>query len=287
MTHSDSNAFEERSPEEAFGLLDNETRLAILWALHDANDALSFSELRDRVGVRDSGQFNYHLGELVGTFVRRCEDGEGYEPTYAGWRVIGAILAGTFNKRGSLDPFEIDSTCGACGSRVEVDYTDERVTVRCPTCDDSLSGFGFPPGAVEGREREDLPRALHGWSTSVFSSMRSGVCPNCIGPMNARLVEDSEHVNDDIGVEYACQRCAETAYSSVGSHVLDHPAVVAFHYEHGVNVTETPSWELAWLREGSATRVGEDSLRARVTVRVDGDELSLLVDENLTVAVEE
>ena len=285
-SHPESDAFEERSPEEAFGLLGNETRVAVLWALHDATDALSFSQLRDRVGVRDSGQFNYHLDKLVGTFVRRGEAG-GYELTYAGWRVIGAILAGEFNKRGSLDPFEIDSTCGACGSCVEVDYTDEHVTIRCPTCDDQLSGFGFPPGAVEARTREDLPQALNRWTVGVFSSMKGGICPNCTGPMDASFVVDSEHLDHEIGVEFVCQRCTERAYSSVGSYVLYHPAVVAFHYDHGVNVVETPWWELPWLRGDSVTRVSDDPLRVRVTVRLDGDELDLVVDEDLTVTVEE
>lgn len=81
-------------PVEAFDALADETRLAILRALADRRQeaperpTLSFSELRERVGVRDSGLFNYHLSKLVGRFVR--ERPEGYELGHAGRRVIRA-----------------------------------------------------------------------------------------------------------------------------------------------------------------------------------------------------
>ena len=62
-------------PDEAFVTLGNETRIEILRALQDAGGPLAFSELRDRVGVDDPGQFNYHLGKLAGHFVRKDEGG--------------------------------------------------------------------------------------------------------------------------------------------------------------------------------------------------------------------
>lgn len=75
---------------EAFGLVDDETRLEILWGLweeridtdHRETEPVSFSELRGRVGVEDSGRFNYHLDQLVPRFVEQGEDG--YTLTYAG-----------------------------------------------------------------------------------------------------------------------------------------------------------------------------------------------------------
>ena len=81
---TDGEGFEEVTPEEGFSLLGHGTRIGIIRALWRAgNDAVSFSELRERADVTDSGQFNYHLGELVGTFLRR--EGEGYDsPTPAG-----------------------------------------------------------------------------------------------------------------------------------------------------------------------------------------------------------
>jgi hypothetical protein len=73
---------------EAFATLGNETRLSILLALWEAyepfvaTNAVAFSELRERVGMRDSGQFNYHLDKLRGHFVRKTD--AGYELRRAG-----------------------------------------------------------------------------------------------------------------------------------------------------------------------------------------------------------
>jgi DNA-binding HxlR family transcriptional regulator len=58
-----------RTAAEAFEVLGNEIRTAMVLELADAGP-LSFSELRERVGVTDSGRFNYHLEKLVGRFVR-------------------------------------------------------------------------------------------------------------------------------------------------------------------------------------------------------------------------
>ena len=78
-----------------FELLSNETRLGIVRELalvnadETAESSLSFSELRTRVGTRDSGQFNYHLGRLRGSLVEKT--GAGYELTELGL-VVGATV---------------------------------------------------------------------------------------------------------------------------------------------------------------------------------------------------
>ena len=79
------------SAQEAFGLLGNETRVDVLrglWGV-DGGDlptgsdgVLSFSELQRRVGVGNSGQFTYHLSQLVPHFVRETD--EGYRLSRAG-----------------------------------------------------------------------------------------------------------------------------------------------------------------------------------------------------------
>lgn len=69
----------------AFDLLGDETRLRIVEALLDADpEPLRFSEVRDRVGTRDTGRFNYHLNRLRGALVEK--GAEGYVLTSAGRR---------------------------------------------------------------------------------------------------------------------------------------------------------------------------------------------------------
>lgn len=73
---------------DTLALLGDQRRVAIVAELAAAGavpgsaTTLRFSRLRDRVGVEDSGQFNYHLGKLCGRLVERTE--EGYRLTPAG-----------------------------------------------------------------------------------------------------------------------------------------------------------------------------------------------------------
>lgn len=79
---------ESLSPDEAFWLLGEETRLGILWAVWEAeDDAVPFSVIRDRVGNPDSGSFNYNLDNLREVFLVQSDDG--YECRKLGGRSFG------------------------------------------------------------------------------------------------------------------------------------------------------------------------------------------------------
>lgn len=75
-------------PTEPLEVLGNELRMDVLRTLADADEPLTFTELREAVGVRDTGRFNYHLTRLCRYFVRETTDG--YELGHAGNRVIAA-----------------------------------------------------------------------------------------------------------------------------------------------------------------------------------------------------
>lgn len=233
---TDGEGFEEVTPEEAFSLLGHGTRIGIIRALWRAgNDAVSFSELRERADVTDSGQFNYHLGELVGTFLRR--EGEGYELTYAGWQVVGAILDGTYTKQASVAPFEIDVSCVDCGSPLEASY-DESFLVRCTNCEGGLAEFSLPPGALDGRTREELVTTMPHWIRAESVFMQNGICPTCAGVVARSIEPASELPEHEVKVEYDCERCVWSGHTMVGPNFLTHPAVVSFYHDHGVDLTE-------------------------------------------------
>ncbi|HET7325093.1 MAG TPA: helix-turn-helix domain-containing protein [Halococcus sp.] len=276
---NDSQTTSTLSPEDAFSLLGNETRIGIIQALWDIGDGASFSELRDRADVADSGQFNYHLGKLVGTFVRR--DGDGYELTYAGMRIIGAILDGTFTKRAEIEPFEIGVSCFVCESPLEVSYENEHITVRCPTCDEVSSRFGFPPGALSGRTREELVETSAQWIWAQFSFIVNGICPNCAGVMTHSITTDPEYRDREVGLEYDCERCTDHATSTVGSYLIYHPAVIAFYNDHGIDLSEE-LWESHIWTSDEYTRVlSDDPWRISVTIPLKGDELEIVLDGDL------
>jgi hypothetical protein len=117
------------APDEAFAALGNETRMEILRTLGDADEPLTFSELRDRVGMADSGQFNYHLGKLGEHFVGGTEDG--YRLQRAGKRVVEAVLSGAVTGAPVVEPTETDDACLYCGAPTTVSYR-EGMLARAP-----------------------------------------------------------------------------------------------------------------------------------------------------------
>ena len=155
-------AVEHQSPEAVFGLLGDDTRVAILRALGERPDRpVAFGDLRERTGVRDSGQFNYHVGKLRGTFVRKTDDG--YELTHAGRQIVGAMYAGTYTASATIDPITVEAACPLCANDIRITYADEVVAMACTGCDDWRNEFSFPPGAsTSSRARNSRPRSTAG-----------------------------------------------------------------------------------------------------------------------------
>lgn len=274
-----------RPPEAAFSLLANETRFDIISALWDARgDSLSFSELRAEVGVEDSGQFNYHLGELVDVFVHETDGG--YELRYAGARVIGAVYSGAYTRETTVDPVPVDGNCYDCGGGLEASYRDERARIACGVCDVTITGYGVPPGLLEGYPREDLPYVFDRWIRIQATQFLAEFCPLCLGRMDTSLgaerIDADDHV-DVPGITHECQRCGISSHSVVGVVALQHPAVVAFHHDHGIDLRDTPLWELEWLIDERNERVSTDPPQARVYIPLNDEELVLDIDENAAV----
>lgn len=279
---TDQDEIERISPEAAFSLLGNEMRISIIQALWRADDdQVSFSDLRDHADVADSGQFNYHLGKLNGTFVQHEE--KGYKLTYAGRQVIGAILDGTYTKRAEIDPFDIGGSCSDCGSSLEARYEADQFVVRCPNCEKPILRFTFPPGVLEGRTCEERAEASGRWIRAQLSFTVNGICPNCAGTIAHSLTTEPGHHDREVGLEYNCERCNHHASSTVALHLSYHPAVVAFYDDHGIDLTEEFWDSYVWTGDEYTTVRSEDPWRLSLTIPLADDELELVVDENLDV----
>ena len=103
-------------PTDALEVLGNEIRMATLRELAEADGPLTFTELRERVGLRDTGKFNYHLTKLCSYFVRETDGG--YELGHAGSRVIAAgdVDAAPDVANGSSDASDaLADDCPVCG----------------------------------------------------------------------------------------------------------------------------------------------------------------------------
>lgn len=166
------------------------------------------------------------------------------------------------------------------------EYEHERVTISCPVCDDRISTFGFPPGAFENRTRSELAHAFDTWIQSFLSASFGGFCLTCSGRMHGSITDTSEYFDDcEIGTKHTCERCTNSTVNSIGAYLVYRPAVVAFHQNHGVDLTETPIWELPWLRDEETTVLSREPWQVRSVVELDGDRLELTVEEDLSVSV--
>lgn len=277
--------------EEAFSLIANETRMQILRELWEADNPLSFSALQDRVGMRDSGQFNYHLNKLTGQFITKTETddpstGDGYILEYPGIHVLGAVYSGALTREASVGPISADGDCFDCGGDLVASYDADEGLVACTDCDRELMSFPVPPAAVEGRTPDELPKVYDTWTRTQLDRFTSGFCPLCSGPVSASLTSTPTPEWEDVemhGLVAECERCGFHLQSLPGTAILSNPRVMAFHLDHGIDLATTPLWDIEWLYEPH-TNVHDHDL-PRFEVHVDlGDETQVVaVDADLQV----
>ncbi len=275
-----SNSSRTMDTLETFSLLAQETRLTILRELAAAGpsgegEPVSFAELRRRVGTKDSGRFNYHLDKLQPQFVTHVdeEDGpSGYQPTWAGIRVVGAAMAGQFDAE-SIEG-EVEYSCLHCDQDATLTHEDGILTVECP---DHTFDIPVPAGAAENRTIEELLDVGIALTDRLVELARRDICPNCY---DAIEVEPVEVEAGTVVFQDACPRCRTTVGIPVGHYVATHPGVVSFHYERGVELDGEALWRADWTHPGAETIESRDPFRLRLTVECDGDELDVLVDES-------
>jgi DNA-binding transcriptional ArsR family regulator len=271
------------SPAEAFSIVGNETRLSILEALWAAETRpVRFSRLRERVGMRDSAQFNYHLDKLTGQFVVRTE--EGYDLRNAGERVVQAVLAGSFNEHPELE-LTIESPCTRCGEPLDVYYEDEQLTIECLSCGRGHGTYPFPPGGLHDRSQEEILTAFEQRVRHLHCLAADGVCPACSGRMRTTISHDGECcLGVGLRADHVCEQCNNSLCSAVGLSLLDHSAVVAFHSDHGIDLGSTPYWRFEWcVSDDHTTVLSEDPWQLRVEIGIDDETLSVVLDGDLTV----
>jgi hypothetical protein len=270
-------------PDEAFGVLANETRLSILEALWAAEEPpVTFSELRRAVGMGDSAQFNYHLGKLTGQFVTKTDDG--YALAHAGRAVVQAVVSGTFNERPELDPFPVEGECSACGHGLQARYEDEQFRIECADCGQCHVRYPFPPGGLADRSRDELVSALDQRVRHFHCLMGDGVCPHCGGTVETAIATDQAFLDLDVAVTYTCGRCDHSLTTPVGMVVLDHVEVVSFYRDHGIDLNDRRAWTLSWITGGESLSVeSRDPWELVLTVSLDDERLVLTFDEDLDV----
>lgn len=306
-------------PDDAFAVLGDETRIQILQALGETDDPLSFTELRNRVGIRQGGQFNYHLEKVVGHFVAKTD--AGYVLRQPGRRVVQAVLSGAVTEDPGLENTVIDEECWWCGDPIVVRYKQERLDLYCTGCEGTygdagtrrpsqmaatvstvpdnlgyLGTFFLPPTGMRNRTPEDAYRVGMAWEMLEYLAISSGICPRCSGAVGTSVRvctthDDVDGLCADCGNKKAVHLhvdCRNCIYRNQGTFVYllyGTPELMAFLTTHGASLL-SPDSEIHLFRvAGSYDEdiVSVDPFEAKFTFTVDDESLTVTVDDDFDV----
>lgn len=272
--------FNVAATEEALAELGSEVRLRVLLtlsdALRDGSGPVSFSELRDRVGYEDDGNFGYHLKRLRGSFIRKSE--QGYVLQERGLAIVGTIFAGTLTE-GEKQTAAIDGECLFCDASLSVEYSTGWLAVRCSRDHAVLSNM-YPPDGAGNSDLDRMVSIVGTMSAQQIELARDGVCSNCYGEMNP-TIEAGEVI--DYRFHAACTRCCMRYTATVGMALTRHPTVVSFYDRHDRDLTEEHFWELEVCQPEAVTRLSEEPPRFCVMITLEDESLELILDDTAQV----
>lgn len=267
---------------QGFEILSDETRIGILEALAEEfredpdNPSVGFSDLRRAVGMRDSGNFNYHLDQLEGRFVLKTD--EGYRIAPAGIEVVAALVAGVYGETEGLGPVELEDPCPICGQALTATYENSLFVVSCP--DDHVFRNTLPPGAIDDRTIDEIIELLTIRTKQHLEMAVNGICPFCQGQLSWDIEPDTEFGLPEF--ENQCSRCGVRVEVPAVAPLLTHPAAITFFHEHGINVRKQPLWAPEFYNKVQI-ETASDPVELSITVELDGDCLTATLDGQLRV----
>ena len=294
------------SPDDAFAIVGDDTRIQILQAIGEADEPLTYSELFDRVDY-DSTNFHYHLKKLRGHFIRKIEDG--YTLRQAGGRVVVAVLSGAVTDYPVVERTLVETPCFLCGGGMELSYRQETVGLYCPDCggrrsasgesdeegrapSDIVGSLGLPPAGVEGRTPSEMIHAAEVWTASQGQAVARDVCPWCSASLKHAVsaCDDHDPSNGRCDacdrqfaslVHVSCRNCIFEQDSALTSRLLSDTTLMAFMLDHGIDPLAPDAFHLTNVEEMVRSI---DPFEAEFTFTADGDTLNLSVDGDPLVA---
>lgn len=276
---SEDDAF---ATQQGFEILSEDTRISILQVLadefrdHPEDPVLGFSDLRRAVGMRDSGNFNYHLDKLEGRFVLKTEGG--YRIAPAGIEVVAALVTGVYGVGQELGPIDLDDPCPVCNEPLEASYENSLFVVTC--VNDHVFQNTLPPGAIDDRDIDAVIELLTLTTKQQMELAAAGICPFCQGQLDWSI--DPEQDGGLPEFDNQCERCGVRLEVPAVACLFRHPAVVAFFYDHGIDLRNRPLWAREFYND-IQVRVTSEPVRVAITIELGGDALNATLDSGLDV----
>lgn len=293
-------------PEDLFHLLGDDRRMRILRALWETFDfgayvtesreATPFGTLRERAGVDDPGNFNYHLGKLAGVLVEGREDG--YVLTPLGYNLLRAVDEYASFEYTTRDEWVTAEPCPFCGGDLVAEYSREVLSVRCRDCrgiaeDGNLTFVQLDATGTDTLDDEEL---LDAAALELFSKVRSslhGVCWNCRAPMTHSIEHCADHERTPGGVceacslrfrtevDATCENCGTNGRGPLLEYVVVSPAVAAAFAAVGEGPSQVGPWAYRLAVLGAATEhvVATDPVTVRMELAVGDDRRHVTVED--------
>ena len=273
---------------DAFAALSDPLRVDIIRALaahtraNPETPTARFSTLRTAVGDVDSGRFRYHLNELRDAFVRKETDG--YRLTYAGKRIVAALVAGTYTDRTALSAVDLDSDCPVCGSTARARYDDGVLSVDCDE-GHPLFVWTLPPNAATGSDLESLVGLATTLAYHSYELVTGGTCSECFSAVDREI----ETVREEAaGQRYRltanCDGCGARWSVPVGFVLLGHPRIEALYHRLGRPIREGYWWESAFVTGAVEPEpLSTDPLRIELSVDHETGGFRATVDDRGSV----
>jgi hypothetical protein len=301
-------------PDEAFAILGNDSRLDIIKALwgagahHEYDDiddtatTISFSELQRAVDIRDNGQFNYHLSQLIPSFVRHTD--EGYRLSGAGKKVFQAVIAISGERNPSV-PNDLETPCPVCGGALMAVYEDHWLRVMCTDCDGNFGDAApdgtvfhasFPAAGLTDRTPDEA------FSTGSYRCMLDmtylmrRICCECSSSLTSSVSICEDHdaaggrsctvcgTHFTVWGDLRCDTCRFAKRLPVELCAMGLTPVIAFLHELDIDVLSPSFGELEKvIATQFQTAVTRNPLRVTITITDEPDELTVAFDDKLSV----
>lgn len=262
--------------ESALDLLSNETRFEILRTLatqrFTATDAsgMTFSELFEAVDTDDSGNFNYHLKKLLDSLVTK--DGERYCLTHGGVQVFSSLQATTYAPGYESQSIPLDQSCPLCANALAATYEEGFLEIGCE--DHVVLEIYVHPSWIDSLSTDDFLARVSLLFHHYIEKIVDGFCPLCHGALGYELRTDDDPY--PIQYHYPCRQCGTELRLRPQQTVLRNVRIESFYRERGIELHETPPWEL--YETCGDTWVVDDGPHTGFELVVAGDTARVAVD---------